>query len=123
MYLGLAAVGVAGTRRLKPSVTVNAKLRGMPSVEMHLLVNGLVLVVGCGVFLRLVAKEKHRREKYLQLRLEEMVKEIKEGRKRKGVKDNKSDDNQNADEEKVILAEEADTSTVEATGEIAAEAA
>ncbi len=38
----------------------------------------MVLVGGVAVFLRLVAKEKHRREKWLQYRLDKKIKELQE---------------------------------------------
>jgi len=38
----------------------------------------LVLAGGVCVFLRLVAKEKHRREKWLQYRLDKKIKELQE---------------------------------------------
>ncbi|MEP0843987.1 MAG: hypothetical protein HRF43_14890 [Phycisphaerae bacterium] len=38
----------------------------------------LILLVGTGIFLRLLAKEKHRREKHLQYRLEEHVRKLRE---------------------------------------------
>lgn len=38
----------------------------------------LILAVGAGIFLRLVGREKHRRERHLQFRLEEQVRKLKE---------------------------------------------
>jgi hypothetical protein len=38
----------------------------------------LILLLGAGAFLRLVAKEKHRRERYLQFQLEERLRKQKE---------------------------------------------
>lgn len=38
----------------------------------------ITAALGAGVFIRLVAKEKHRREKYLQFRLEEQIRKINE---------------------------------------------
>lgn len=46
-------------------------------MDTQLLVHLLILITGCGAFLRLVGKEKHRREKYLQLRLEETLEELR----------------------------------------------
>ena len=40
-----------------------------------LILTGLIIATGCGLFLRLVAKETQRRERYLQLRLAEKLKE------------------------------------------------
>lgn len=40
----------------------------------HLLIPALIACSGGAVFLRIVAKEKHRREKYLTMRLEERIK-------------------------------------------------
>ena len=51
--------------------------------DSHLMTTLLVMFVGSGVFLRIVAKEKHRREKHLQLRLMEKAKELKEEEERK----------------------------------------
>lgn len=38
----------------------------------------LILFAGMGIFLRLVAKEKHRREKHLLFRLEEKIRKLRE---------------------------------------------
>lgn len=38
----------------------------------------ICLVLGMGIFLHVVAKEKHRRERWLTLRLEEKIKELKQ---------------------------------------------
>jgi hypothetical protein len=42
----------------------------------------LVVAIGAGIFLRLVAKEKHRRERHLQFRLEEQLHNIEERKER-----------------------------------------
>ena len=47
----------------------------------HLLVPALIACAGSAVFLRIVAKEKHRREKYLTMRLEEHIKAQEEAAK------------------------------------------
>lgn len=47
-------------------------------MDGSLITTGLILAAGCGLFLRLVAKEKHRREKHLQMRLEEKIQEQEE---------------------------------------------
>ena len=49
-------------------------------MDTQLLLTVLVMLMGSGAFLRLVAKEKRRRERYLQIRLEEMLKELKKRR-------------------------------------------
>ncbi len=38
----------------------------------------IALIAGGSLFLRIVAKEKHRREKWLQFRLETKIKELKD---------------------------------------------
>ena len=50
----------------------------MPPPEFQTLLTALILAGGAGIFLRLVGKEKHRREKWLQLRFDEKIKELKE---------------------------------------------
>ena len=45
--------------------------------ELNILLTLAVLMAGAGIFLRLVAKEKHRREKWLQFRLEEKIKKLR----------------------------------------------
>jgi len=45
--------------------------------EINILLTLAVLMAGGGLYLRLVAKEKRRREKWLQFRLEEKVKQLK----------------------------------------------
>ena len=52
------------------------------------------MAAGCGAFLRLIGKEKHRREKHLQLRLEEALKELKD----KQVAEESSDGDKRASE-------------------------
>jgi hypothetical protein len=49
----------------------------MTDSDLQILLAIAVLMAGGGMFLRLVAKEKHRREKWLQFRLEEKVKQLK----------------------------------------------
>ena len=49
----------------------------MPPPDYQTLLMVLIAVSGAGIFLRIVAKEKHRREKWLQFRLEEKLKELK----------------------------------------------
>lgn len=46
-------------------------------VEADTMITVFILLLGSGLFLRLVAKEKHRREKYLLLRLHEKAEELK----------------------------------------------
>ena len=50
---------------------------GMGDEELNILFTLAVLLAGGGMFLRLVAKEKHRREKWLQFRVQEKVKQLK----------------------------------------------
>ena len=45
--------------------------------ELHILLTLAVLLAGGGMFLRLVAKEKHRREKWLLFRHQEKIKKLK----------------------------------------------
>ena len=52
-------------------------------MDAQTLLTLLVVAGGSGVFLRLVAKEKHRREKHLAFRLLEEVKELEEEARRK----------------------------------------
>ena len=40
----------------------------------------LTAAIGAGIFVRLVAKEKYRRERHLQFRLDEQVRKINEAR-------------------------------------------
>jgi hypothetical protein len=40
----------------------------VPTINAHIAVTLLTLFIGCGCFLRIVAKEKRRREKYLEYR-------------------------------------------------------
>jgi len=54
----------------------------MPSPEFQTLLTALLLAGGVGVFLRIVGNEKNRREKWLQLRLEEKIKEIEMAQKK-----------------------------------------
>jgi hypothetical protein len=49
----------------------------MPPADYQTLLTVLLSLLGGGVFLRIVAKEKHRREKWLQFRLEEKLKELR----------------------------------------------
>lgn len=51
----------------------------MHPIDPGILVLMALLTTGAMVFLRIVAKEKHRREKWLQLRLDEKIKELKKG--------------------------------------------
>ncbi len=50
----------------------------MPPPDPPTLFMLLVMAGGVCVFLRLVAKEKHRREKWLQYRLDKKIKELQE---------------------------------------------
>ncbi len=45
-----------------------------PPMPTDLLMPAIVSLAGGAIFLRIVAKEKHRREKYLTMRLEEHIK-------------------------------------------------
>ena len=45
-----------------------------------ILQTALIAVLGAGIFLRLVAKEKNRRERHLQFRLDEQVRKFEEER-------------------------------------------
>lgn len=49
----------------------------MPIDNPHNLLIMMTILFGTGVFLRLVGKEKHRREKYLKQRLEDKINELK----------------------------------------------
>lgn len=49
----------------------------MPIDNPHNLLIMMTILMGTGVFLRLVGKEKHRREKYLKQRLEDKINELK----------------------------------------------
>jgi hypothetical protein len=51
--------------------------------DSHTIITVVVLFTGTMVFLRLVGKEKHRREKHLQLRVIEKVNELKREEERK----------------------------------------
>ncbi len=51
-------------------------------MDGHILQTVVVLSLGVGIFLRLVAKEKHRRERHLQFRLEEQVRKIEARKER-----------------------------------------
>jgi len=51
----------------------------VPLMDGHMLLIVLIVACGSGIFLRLVAKEKRRREKHLELRLQEKIKELAEG--------------------------------------------
>jgi len=50
----------------------------MPVNDAHLLLVAMIILLGSGVFLRLVGKEKHRREKYLKQRFENTLNELKQ---------------------------------------------
>ncbi len=56
----------------------------MPIMDGHLLLTILVMMAGCGVFLRMVAREKRRREKHLLFRLEEEIEKEKKVREAQG---------------------------------------
>ena len=45
----------------------------MITLDAHTLLTVLILMFGCGLFLRMVGKEKRRRERHLELRAEEML--------------------------------------------------
>ena len=49
----------------------------MPVDDAHLMVVIMAVLAGCGIFLRLVGKEKNRRERYLRQRLEDKILELK----------------------------------------------
>ncbi|MBP7934212.1 MAG: hypothetical protein KA354_06135 [Phycisphaerae bacterium] len=49
----------------------------MPPPDYQTLLTVLFALLGGGIFLRVVGKEKHRREKWLQYRLEEKLKELR----------------------------------------------
>lgn len=49
----------------------------MPPPDYQTLLMVFIALLGGGIFLRIVAKEKHRREKWLQFRLEEKLKELR----------------------------------------------
>ena len=64
----------------------------MPVTETGLFFTLLVLMLGAGLFLRIVAKEKERREKWLVFRQETRIKELKQKQRQA-----------QAEEEKVIV--------------------
>jgi hypothetical protein len=64
----------------------------MAVTETDLLFTLFVLALGAGLFLRIVAKEKERREKWLLFRQETRIKELKQKQRQA-----------QADEEKVIV--------------------
>lgn len=47
----------------------------MPNIDLHMLLNVLLPLIGGFVFLHLVANEKHRRDRWLAFRREEKLKE------------------------------------------------
>lgn len=49
-------------------------------MDWSLIQTAAILGLGAGVFLRLVTKEKQRREKHLQYRLEEQLRKIQEAK-------------------------------------------
>lgn len=55
----------------------------MPPQAGDALVMLTMIAVGCGIFLRIVAKEKHRRERYLMWRLEEKTRELEQAQQDK----------------------------------------
>ncbi|HSW47384.1 MAG TPA: hypothetical protein VLM89_17610 [Phycisphaerae bacterium] len=57
----------------------------MPGSDLDVAFTLLAMALGSGVFLRLVGKEKHRREKWLQFRLEEEIKKLKNKKEVKEV--------------------------------------
>ena len=57
----------------------------MPPPEFQTLLTALILAGGTGIFLRLVGKEKHRREKWLQHRLNEKIEKFKKSQTPEGV--------------------------------------
>ena len=72
----------------------------MPLMDAHTLLTLVVLAGGSGIFLRLVAKEKRRREKHLGLRLlgkakeleeETRLKQLLEGARRNGEEEDDGD--------------------------------
>ena len=52
--------------------------------EFETLLTVLILAGAAGIFLRLVGKEKHRRETWLQLRLNEKIEELKKAPMQEG---------------------------------------
>lgn len=48
----------------------------MPFMDGHTLLTLLIAASGAGMFLRVVAKEKRRRDKHLELRLQEKAKQL-----------------------------------------------
>ena len=59
----------------------------MPLIDADMLLTLLIVACGSGLFLRLVAKEKHRREQHLELRLQEKIKELEEEECRRQVEE------------------------------------
>jgi hypothetical protein len=49
-------------------------------IEWTFLSHGLIVLAGCGLYVRIVAKEKRRREKHLQLRLLEKIEQEEKAR-------------------------------------------
>ena len=52
----------------------------MPSPEFQTLLTLLILAGGAGIYLRVVANEKHRREFWLQIWLEDKMKELRKAK-------------------------------------------
>lgn len=50
----------------------------MSTPELQLLLTAIILISGAGLFLRLVGKEKNRREQWLVFRLDEKYKELRQ---------------------------------------------
>jgi len=83
----MKSTGRVAAASRQPTTAPETSPRGIPPVGVHFLVEALVIVAGCGAFLRLVGKEKRRREKYLQLRLEEVLKDLKDKQGAEGNSD------------------------------------
>ncbi len=56
----------------------------MPPPEFETLLTVLILAGAAGIFLRLVGKEKDRRETWLQLRFDEKIEELKKAPMQEG---------------------------------------
>ena len=66
----------------------------MPILDAHSLMTLAILTMGCGLFLRIVAREKVRREKYLALRLDDRIKELE----KRGELEERADESEEMEE-------------------------
>ena len=71
----------------------------MPLPDGHTLLTLFIVACGAGAFLRLVAKEKCRREKHLDLRLHEKMKELEEEECQRRLRQGRSGDEGGQDDD------------------------